>query len=145
ERAQEEMYATLCMASLDTGSEQVRVRVLGHPPPLIVIDGVVEEAVVTPQPPLGVFPVEEGVVDTVTLPESASVLFYTDGLVDAHDNDPSARLEVAGLRRLFVGLLKRDVALAQLPEHLVDEAERCNGGPLQDDVAILLINHGEPE
>ncbi|HIY41801.1 MAG TPA: serine/threonine-protein phosphatase, partial [Candidatus Nocardiopsis merdipullorum] len=145
ERAQEEMYATLCMASLNTGSDQVRVRVLGHPPPLLVKGDTAEEAHITPQPPLGVFPVDEGVVDTFTLPKGTSVLFYTDGLVDAYDNDSSARLEVAGLRRLFVDLLERDVPFAQLPEHLVDEAERCNGGPLQDDVAILLINHGEPE
>ena len=145
ERAQEEMYATLCMASLNTGGDQVRVRVLGHPPPLLVKGDTAEEAHITPQPPLGVFPVDESVVDTFTLPQGTSVLFYTDGLVDAYDNDASARLEVAGLRRLFVGLLEQGVPLAQLPEHLVDEAERCNGGPLQDDVAILLINHGEPE
>src|SRR5699024_12659546 len=104
-----------------------------------------EEARLTPRPRSGVFPVDESVADTFALPQGTSVLFYTDGLVDAYDNDSSARLEVAGLRRLFVDLLERDVPFAQLPEHLVDEAERCNGGPLQDDVAILLINHGEPE
>jgi serine phosphatase RsbU (regulator of sigma subunit) len=145
ERAQEEMYATLCMASLDTGSDRVRTRVLGHPPPMVIQDGVVEEAQATPQPPLGVFPVEQSDTDEVVLPHGASMLFYTDGLVDAYDGGPPARLEVAGLRRMVSGVLDQGVSLSRLPEHLVDEAERSNGGPLQDDVAMLLITHGDPE
>ncbi|WP_304455743.1 PP2C family protein-serine/threonine phosphatase [Nocardiopsis sp. YSL2] len=145
ERAQEEMYATLCMASLDTGTDRVRTRVLGHPPPMIVQDGVVEEVPATPQPPLGVFPVEQSDTDEVVLPRGASMLFYTDGLVDAYDGGPPARLEVAGLRRMVSGILDQGVSLSRLPEHLVDEAERSNGGPLQDDVAMLLITHGDPE
>ncbi|WP_116244207.1 PP2C family protein-serine/threonine phosphatase [Nocardiopsis sp. FIRDI 009] len=142
ERAQEEMYATLCMASLDTGTDRVRVRVLGHPPPLVVQDGSVVETQASPQPPLGVFPVEQADVDEVVLPVGASMLFYTDGLVDAYDGGPPARLEVAGLRRMISGVLDQGVPLNLLPEHVVDEAERSNGGPLQDDVAMLLITHG---
>ncbi|MFE3457774.1 PP2C family protein-serine/threonine phosphatase [Nocardiopsis aegyptia] len=145
ERAQEEMYATLCMASLDTGSDRVRTRVLGHPPPMIVQDGTVVEAPATPQPPLGVFPVEQTDTDEVVLPRGASMLFYTDGLVDAYDGGPPSRLEVSGLRRMVSGILDQGVSLSRLPEHLVDEAERSNGGPLQDDVAMLLITHGDPE
>ncbi|OLT28857.1 protein phosphatase [Nocardiopsis sp. CNR-923] len=142
ERAQEEMYATLCMASLDTGTDRVRVRLLGHPPPLVIQDGSVVEAQASPQPPLGVFPVEAADVDEVVLPVGASMLFYTDGLVDAYDGRPPARLEVAGLRRMVSGVLDQGVSLRRLPEHVVDEAERSNGGPLQDDVAMLLIAHG---
>ncbi|WP_017536332.1 PP2C family protein-serine/threonine phosphatase [Nocardiopsis alba] len=145
ERAQEEMYATLCMTSLDTGSDRARVRSLGHPPPMIVKGGVAEEIQAVPQPPLGVFPVDQDEFTEVVLPRGVSLLFYTDGLVDAYDGGPPARLEVAGLRRLVNGVLGQGVALNNLPEHLVDEAERSNGGPLQDDVAMLLITHGEPE
>ncbi|MFE6306662.1 PP2C family protein-serine/threonine phosphatase [Nocardiopsis changdeensis] len=143
ERAQEEMYATLCMASMDTGDDRVRLRVLGHPPPMIVRDTSVAETPVTPQPPLGVFPVEDADVDEVRLPRGSSLLMYTDGLVDAYDGEPPARLEVAGLRRLVTGILEQGVSLARLPEHVVDEAERSNGGPLQDDVAMLLITHDD--
>ncbi|MFE1395559.1 PP2C family protein-serine/threonine phosphatase [Nocardiopsis alba] len=145
ERAQEEMYATLCMTSLDTGSDRARVRSLGHPPPMIVKGGVAEEIQAVPQPPLGVFPVDQDEFTEVVLPRGVSLLFYTDGLVDAYDGGPPSRLEVAGLRRLVNGVLGQGVALNNLPEHLVDEAERSNGGPLQDDVAMLLITHGEPE
>lgn len=144
ERAQEEMYATLCMASLDTGSERARIRSLGHPPPLLITDHVAEEIQAPPQPPLGVFPVDQEESTEVLLPRGTSLLFYTDGLVDAYDGGPPMRLEVAGLRNLVNGVLGQGVALNNLPEHLVDEAERSNGGPLQDDVAMLLISHGEP-
>ncbi|MFW6639255.1 SpoIIE family protein phosphatase [Nocardiopsis algeriensis] len=143
ERAREEMYATLCMASLDTGDERMRLRVLGHPPPMVVHGTSVEETVANPQPPLGVAPVEQVDVDEIVLPRGASILFYTDGLVDAYDGAPPARLEVAGLRRLVTGILEQGVSLHALPEHVVDGAERRNGGPLQDDVAMLLITHGE--
>lgn len=145
ERAQEEMYATLCMASLDTGSDRMRVRLLGHPPPMAIQGGSVTEIRATTQPPLGVFPVESSESDEVELPKDTTVLFYTDGLVDAYDGSPPARLEVAGLRRMVTGVLDQGVSLQRLPEHVVDEAERSNGGPLQDDVAMLLITHGEAE
>ena len=145
ERAKEEMYATLCMASLDTGSERARIRCLGHPPPMLITGGAAKEIQAVPQPPLGVFPVDQEEFTEMVLPRGTGLLFYTDGLVDAYDGAPPARLEVAGLRRVVNGVLDQGVALNNLPEHLVDEAERSNGGPLQDDVAMLLITHGEPE
>ena len=144
ERAQEEMYATLCMASLDTGSERARIRSLGHPPPLLVTGRSAKEIQAPPQPPLGVLPVDQDESTEVVLARGTSLLFYTDGLVDAYDGGPPMRLEVAGLRRLVNGVLDQGVPLNNLPEHLVDEAEHSNGGPLQDDVAMLLISHGEP-
>ncbi|MFC4560348.1 PP2C family protein-serine/threonine phosphatase [Nocardiopsis mangrovi] len=143
ERAQEEMYATLCQASLDTGSERARIRLLGHPPPLALFDGVVEEIAASPRPPLGVFPdVAETEVEEFAFPRGATLMLYTDGLVDAYDGGPPERLGVAGLRTILTGTLAQGTSIVDLPEHLVDEAERRNGGPLQDDVAMLLLTHG---
>lgn len=68
-------------------------------------------------------------------------MLYTDGLVDAYDGSPPNRLEVGGLRRMVGDVLARGTSIVDLPEHLVDEAEHYNGGPLQDDVAMLLITH----
>ncbi|MBV2362634.1 PP2C family protein-serine/threonine phosphatase [Streptomonospora nanhaiensis] len=143
ERAQDEMYATLCQTSIDTGREEARVRLFGHPPPLVLNGGKVEEVAVTPSPPLGVFPEGETEVDEFRLSRGATLMLYTDGLVDAYDGAPPARLEVEGLRRLVTDLLARGVSVVDLPEHVIDEAERSNGGPLQDDVAMLLITHGD--
>ncbi|MBB5999582.1 serine phosphatase RsbU (regulator of sigma subunit) [Streptomonospora salina] len=141
ERAQEEMYATLCQVSLDAGSEDARIRLFGHPPPLVLQDGGVEEVSVAPRPPLGVFPDRETEVEDFRLPRGATLMLYTDGLVDAYDGSPPNRLEVGGLRRMVGDVLARGTSIVDLPEHLVDEAEHYNGGPLQDDVAMLLITH----
>jgi serine phosphatase RsbU (regulator of sigma subunit) len=144
ERAQDEMYATLCQASLDTGSERARIRLLGHPPPLAIRDGAVEEVAASPRPPLGVFPDGPPEVEEFPFPRGATLLLYTDGLVDAYDGGPPQRLEVDGLRRVLTDVLARGTSIVDLPERLVDEAERYNGGPLQDDVAMLLLTHGGP-
>lgn len=131
---------------LDTGTDRMRVRVLGHPPPMVLRNGVVEEIPASPQPPLGVFPMDtEAEPDAFSLPEGSSVLFYTDGLVDAYDDGPPERLEVEGLRNLVARVLDQGVSLNHLPEYVVDEAERSNGGPLQDDVAMLLVKHSDPQ
>ncbi|WP_046470433.1 PP2C family protein-serine/threonine phosphatase [Allosalinactinospora lopnorensis] len=143
ERAQEEMYATLCQTSLDVEREQARIRLLGHPPPLLITSGEVKEILAVPRPPLGVFPEDESDVEEVAFPRGSTLLFYTDGLVDAFDGGPPDRLEVHGLRRILIDVLDRGTSLTDLPGQVVDEAERHNGGPLQDDVAMLLMTYGE--
>lgn len=142
ERAQEEMYATLCQISMDKGSEEPRIRLFGHPPPLVLTHEVAEVRA-APRPPLGMFPETEAEVERFHFPRGATLMLYTDGLVDAYDGGSSERLGVTGLTRIVGGILGAGASIAELPERLVDEAERNNGGPLQDDVAMLLVTHGE--
>ncbi len=144
ERAQDEMYATLCQASLDVDREQARIRLFGHPPPLVISGREVKEVPAAPRPPLGVFPEDSIDVETIAFPRGSTLLFYTDGLVDAFDGGPPDRLEVQGLCRILTDVLDGGCTLADLPGLVVDEAERRNGGPLQDDVAMLLVTHGAP-
>lgn len=70
-------------------------------------------------------------------------MLYTDGLVDAYDGNSSDRLGVTGLARIVEDILASGTPIGELPERLVDEAEQHNGGPLQDDVAMLLITYGK--
>ncbi|WP_133743150.1 PP2C family protein-serine/threonine phosphatase [Actinorugispora endophytica] len=143
ERTQEEMYATLCQISLDKGSEAPRIRLFGHPPPLVLTHEVTEVRAV-PRPPLGMFPEPEAEVECFHFPRGATLMLYTDGLVDAYDGgDGTERLGVTGLARIVGGVLAAGVPVGELPERLVNEAEQHNGGPLQDDVAMLLVTHGE--
>ncbi|MFC7329978.1 PP2C family protein-serine/threonine phosphatase [Marinactinospora rubrisoli] len=142
ERTQDEMYATLCQASLDTGTETLRIRLFGHPPPLVLAGEDIHEVAASPRPPLGVFPDSDRSVDEWPFPRGATLLLYTDGLVDAYDGAPPERLEVGGLCRILRQVRDEGASVVDLPERLVDEAERRNGGPLQDDVAMLLITHG---
>ncbi|WP_285759548.1 PP2C family protein-serine/threonine phosphatase [Nocardiopsis ansamitocini] len=142
ERAQDEMYATLCQISLDKDSEDPRIRLFGHPPPLVLTDRVVQVEAV-PRPPLGLFPEAETRVERFPFPRGSTLMLYTDGLVDAYEGSGTERLGVAGLSRIVEGVLGSGVSIVDLPERLVDEAESHNGGPLQDDVAMLLVTHGE--
>jgi hypothetical protein len=43
------------------------------------------------------------------------------------------------LARRLAPLVARGIPRADLAPSLVAEAERCHGGPLTDDVAVLLI------
>jgi hypothetical protein len=68
---------------------------------------------------------------------SWGILTYTDGLIEARDDGDW--LGTDGLCRLIEQYLGAGGLPTGLPEWLVAEAERRNGGPLADDVAMLLL------
>jgi hypothetical protein len=68
------------------------------------------------------------------------MFLYTDGLIEGRAGDE--RLDVSGLVRLVQRALAGGVPLPELPAFLVGEAEKLNGGPLADDVAVLLLTGG---
>ena len=68
------------------------------------------------------------------------LLVYTDGLIEARDGDDW--LGTDGLCRMIDRYLRGGGGSDGLPEYLVAEAERRNGGPLADDVAMLLLSGG---
>ncbi|QVQ54826.1 fused response regulator/phosphatase [Spiractinospora alimapuensis] len=155
ERGQQEMYATLCQVSVDDGSDRLRVRLFGHPPPLMTgpaigmthpgaVPNEITELRTDPHPPLGTLPPH----DLPQYPEAAehhfpagsALLLYTDGLLDAHDGSADRpRIGLDGLRQLVKTTSTAGSPVAELPKVVVDAAEQRNGGPLQDDVAMLLI------
>jgi hypothetical protein len=67
---------------------------------------------------------------------------YTDGLIEGRTGVGNERLDVAGLCGLLDDPAARGVPLPALPAWLVGQAEQANGGPLADDVAMLLISRG---
>lgn len=71
-----------------------------------------------------------------------SLLMYTDGLIEGRVGDGDERLDVAGLATLLGEPDNLAVPLAELPAWLVGRAEQINGGPLADDVAMLLLTRG---
>jgi hypothetical protein len=71
-----------------------------------------------------------------------SLLMYTDGLIEGHTGVGNERLDVSGLCDLLAEPAVRTVPLSALPAWLVGQAEQRNGGPLADDVAMLLISRG---
>jgi serine phosphatase RsbU (regulator of sigma subunit) len=72
-----------------------------------------------------------------------SLLVYTDGLVEGYaDPGEDDRLDVTGLCELLTEPQGRQQPVGQLTRWLFDRAEQANGGPLADDVAMLLLSHG---
>jgi hypothetical protein len=65
---------------------------------------------------------------------------YTDGLIEGRVGEGTERLGLEGLCALLGSDEARGVAPAELPAWLVGKAEAANGGPLPDDVAMLLLS-----
>jgi serine phosphatase RsbU (regulator of sigma subunit) len=143
ERRAEEIFATLATVTVDTGASTALVRTAGHPPPVLIAAGRARPLQVASSIVLGLLPGATNEATQIRLPGSDwSILVYTDGLIEARDGNNWIGTD--GLCRMIDSYLHAGGAPDGLPEHLVAEAERRNGGPLADDVAMLLLSGGPP-
>jgi serine phosphatase RsbU (regulator of sigma subunit) len=116
---------------------EARVRLAGHPPPLIL--GRRPVPVAPPVGlPLGISATAGWDTVQVVLEPGWALLLHTDGLIEGRGAGPDELLWTEGL----IGVLasERDTDLDRLPERLVQRAQQLNGGALVDDVAILLLS-----
>lgn len=145
ERHAPALFTTVCTLALFEvdGQVRVRARVAGHPPPIMLRPDLTE----LPHqvgPPLGVLADPEWPAVTTALPPDWALMLYTDGLIEGWSGpDQLDRLWNTGLLALLEE--HRDSALNALPGRLVEQAVNLNGGPLGDDVAILLLCDGGPD
>jgi serine phosphatase RsbU (regulator of sigma subunit) len=142
ERRAREVFATVASVLIDLGANRGTVRLAGHPPPVLLSGG--EAAAVTARTGivLGVKPSPTPTTEVEFHDGDWSLLLYTDGLIEGHTGVGNERLDVDGLCALIGEPAAREVPLAALPAWLVGRAEQGNGGPLADDVAMLLISRG---
>lgn len=85
-------FVTVCDLTLDRDHQAgfvATVRTAGHPAPLLHVDGATHYASVPVGPPLGVTPPGTPGADlwnpaAISVPRGASVVMYTDGLLDAY-------------------------------------------------------------
>jgi serine phosphatase RsbU (regulator of sigma subunit) len=132
------MFTTLCMLTIAPDRHSVRIRLAGHPPPLLITDGAIGPLeAATVGPPLGVVDDAEWVAAEHPLPDDWALLLYTDGLIEGRTGVGAARLGGEGLTAMVRGELEN--GSAGLVTTLVERAEELNGGPLLDDVAALLV------
>ncbi|MFC7707873.1 PP2C family protein-serine/threonine phosphatase [Micromonospora lupini] len=142
ERRLQEIFATVATARLDLDANRATVRLAGHPPPLLLSGG---RVVPVPAPGgllLGVRPRRPIAYDLEFDTDDWSLLMYTDGLIEGRVGAGNERLDVPGLSGLLDEPANREVSLPDLPAWLVGRAEQINGGPLADDVAMLLVSRG---
>ena len=91
-------YATMVFAEYDSGTRELRYVNAGQNPPLLI--GAANPSAILLDaggPPVGLFEDASYDVGTVTIPETGTVLIYTDGVVEARNPDG----EEFGLDRLL--------------------------------------------
>ena len=81
--------ATALFATLDLPTGMLHVASAGHPPPLLVVDGRAEFLPVVPSRMLGA-PPAPAVEWTGALPRGATLVLFTDGLVESRSEDLDA-------------------------------------------------------
>ncbi len=121
--------ATVLCAVVDLGSRQVTVASAGHLPPLLIADGHGEYVDAEIGVPIGAEAGAPYKSTTVPAPPSATLLAFTDGLVERRGEELDR-----GLARL------RDAAVANhlaLPELLASLVAQLRHGPSEDDTAIV--------
>ena len=142
ERRSREVFATVASMVIDLAGNRATVRLAGHPPPVLLAGGQAAPVAVKTGIVLGVRPKPAPPTEVKFAGDDWSVLLYTDGLIEGHTGAGNERLDVDGLCDLLREPAAGTVPLAALPAWLVGRAEQANGGPLADDVAMLLISRG---
>ena len=140
ERRLQETFATVATVRLDLPANRATVRLAGHPPPLLLTGGKVAPVPAPGGLLLGVAPRPPRAYELEFDSDDWSLLMYTDGLIEGRVGAGDERLDVPGLSALLDAA--QGVALPDLPAWLVGRAEDANGGPLSDDVAMLLVSSG---
>lgn len=131
-------FVTAIAAAVTPDRSQLRFASAGHPAPLAIGAAPMDDA--DNGPPLGVTGDAAWVVTAVALEPMASVLLYTDGLVEGRASPGGAeRLGTGPIAELLAELAPGEVTAADL-ERLVAVATRANGAGLADDVALLALN-----
>jgi serine phosphatase RsbU (regulator of sigma subunit) len=133
-------FVTLCLAWFDSDGSSASLLLLGHPAPLLITEGQVEQVAVQPALPLGLAAAAGCAVTRLALPSAWSLLLFTDGLVEGHAGDGSG--DRYGLERLIAQLQRetRDGLDERVLDRILTGVTITNGGPLPDDVAVLCVS-----
>jgi serine/threonine-protein kinase RsbW len=124
--------ATALFATLDPVSGQLRIASAGHPPPVMVVDGTASLLPVVPTRMLGAPPAPSPAVEWAgVLPPGATVVLYTDGLVESRTAD----LDV-GLAALLAAVSEPFASPDDLCDRLLGSMA---SGDRDDDVALLAL------
>ena len=130
-------YATVCVAILDPGTGELRYAAAGHPPPLVVhADGSSGYLWRGRSEPLACGGAGERPESLAVLADGASVVLYTDGLVERRDERIDDGLE--RLRGTIASLVADGTA--ELAERILDAA--LDDGAHQDDAVVLVATLG---
>jgi anti-sigma regulatory factor (Ser/Thr protein kinase) len=125
--------ATALVMLLEPPTGRITYASAGHPPPLVLgADGVARTVNEALSVPLGALDVAGYAEGSTTLEPGATLVLYTDGLVEVRDE-----LIDRGIERLESALVDGDAAT---PEALCERIIRQTiGGEANDDVTLLVV------
>ncbi|WP_327289510.1 PP2C family protein-serine/threonine phosphatase [Streptomyces sp. NBC_01198] len=143
ERADDEIFATLCALDIAPDGHSAGLYLAGHPAPLLAGPGRVPR-LLPPEdggPALGLLP--DAIADWQRIPVALDgewrLMLYTDGLIEGRVGSGTQRLEQDGMVRLVSRLLTAGLHGDALLDAAVTEVRELNGGELTDDVAVVLL------
>ncbi|MES4886476.1 fused response regulator/phosphatase [Streptomyces sp. NPDC096012] len=142
ERADEEIFATLCTVDIAPDGRRAGLCLAGHPAPLIARPG--RPARLLPYdnngPALGLLPGARWPRMQVELGAEWSLMLYTDGLIEGRVGAGGERLGQDGMVEMIRRQLSEGLRGEALLRSAVHEVRDLNGGELTDDVAVVLLD-----
>lgn len=129
-----ELFATCCLARLDTSTGLLSVATAGHPPPLVVDESGYREIDVDPGPPLGVLAEAEYPTTRYRLLGRSALVMHTDGVVEVLGE--GSEVGEATLRDTLRATLREEPD--QPAERLASTIMAAIPHALTDDAAMLV-------
>jgi serine phosphatase RsbU (regulator of sigma subunit) len=129
-------FVTMQILMLDRASGRVLMSSAGHPPPLVSRNGSFETVKLETELVLGVESDTKYVTQSFDLPDGASIVLYTDGVIDAQ-GPHGRRFGIGGLRTSLHGKFKTAHEMCDCIIRAVDVFR--NGRELGDDLTLVTI------
>ena len=137
EHAGRAQFVTGQIVRVDLTNGTAEIVNAGHPPPLRLRDGVVDEVPLEPDPPFGAVPGHRFQTQTLPLEPGDRLMFVTDGVLERR---------AAGVDAPAVLASSRDDHPRQAVQNLIQGAVRASGGRLEDDATAMCFDwHGGPQ
>jgi len=141
ERLRPEIFATVATLSVEIATGKGVLQIAGHPPPILLGSPPAMLGDRRAGPPLGLFD-EDWPQVSVDLGDEWSLLLYTDGLIEGRGGVDRRVLGPEGLLGLIAAAAPEAPGRGfedTLADTLLKTVERLNGGPLADDVAVIVV------
>ena len=136
DHAGQSQYVTGQIGCIDLTTGSAEIVNAGHPPPLRLRDGVVDELPLSAGPPFGAVPNAVYAAQVLPLEPGDRLMFVTDGLLERG----AAAVDIRE-----VLLATRDDHPREAVQHLIQAASAASGGRLEDDGTALCLDwYGGP-
>jgi serine phosphatase RsbU (regulator of sigma subunit) len=129
-------FVTGLLVRIDLANATAGIVNAGHPPPLRLRGGQVEQLRLEADRPFGLLPGRGHRVQALPLEVGDRLIFVTDGMLERD----AARINIAGILTATMNMHAREAV-----QHLTEAVLEASGGELRDDATALCLDwHGGP-